>query len=215
MVYQLENIKQDVRVCMDENRTDDSLIIGGDEETIDLDAIIESKVLEAVRRVHSEAPYYFLEQGHNFTSSGIFWNGTNDTSGWLLLPNDFLRMVVFEMSDWERPAYNALTVDDPDYAKQRSRIKGIRGSVQRPVVAVAVRPEGKVLEFYSCNSRNATISKAVYIPMPEFDVMNSVEICERCYQAVVYTVAALTLVSMGETEKANAFFENTKTLLEG
>ena len=76
---------------MDENRTDDSLIIGGDEETIDLDAIIESKVLEAVRRVHSEAPYYFLEQGHNFTSSGIFWNGTNDTSGWLLLPNDFLR----------------------------------------------------------------------------------------------------------------------------
>lgn len=230
MVFQLERIKQDVRVCLDRNQTDTALISDGDEETLQLDEIIQSKVLEAVERVETEAPYYLLEQGNSFQydndgvdddSNGVvddepravYWK-TNDTCGWIFLPEDFMRLVVFEMNDWEVPVYNAISTADPDYLKQRSRVKGIRGCAERPVVAIGVRPEGKVLEFYSCKSNTATVTKAVYRPYPTFDLYGGVDISERCYKAVVYMTAGLTLTSCGEPEKAKNYFEMAKTYLE-
>lgn len=219
MVYQTNKIIQDVRIRLDENRTDEALLSNTDEETLKLDEIIRSNILEAVRRVQTAAPYWLLEQGHNFqyddnnTQRQIFWEGDNDTCGWLVLPNDFMRMVVFEMSDWERPSYNALSVEDPDYVKQRSRVKGIRGSWQRPVVVIGVRPVGKVLEFYSCKSRSATVSKAVYIPYPSFDDYGGVDISERCYDAMIYTLAAMTLTNRGESEQAKNYYEQANIYL--
>lgn len=218
MIKTIDRIVEDVRVCMDQNRTSDALFADGDEESLKLDEVIKSKILEAVERVHSEAPYYLLEQGHNLVDdeNSVYWG--DQKSGWVLLPDDFLRLVVFEMSDWERPVYSVLTPDSPEYAKCRSRIKGIRGTAQRPVCALGVRPEGKVLEFYSCKSEEATILRAVYIPYPAIEQEGSdqegVDISERCYQAVVYTISALTLTTCGEVEKAKTFLDMAKTILQ-
>ena len=213
MVYQLKRIKKDVRICIDRNDEDTSLLHDGDEDTLNLDDIIESKVLEAVERVECEAPYHLLEQGHNFDneSEAVYWG--DQESGLVLLPEDFMRLVVFEMSDWERPVYTPITPDDPRYARQHNRVKALRGTAQRPVCAIAVRPEGRVLEFWSCKSTGATISRAVYIPQPTIDEHGGVDISERCYDAVVYTCAALTLVSCGEADKAKTMFEMAKTYL--
>lgn len=231
MIYQVSNIRRDVRVALDEDRDSDVLVASdGDVDALKLDALIESKVAEAVKRVEMEAPYYMLEQGHNFQFDndgldndnngyvdderrGIFWSGT-DTCGFIMLPEDFMRMVVFEMSDWERPVYEAITPADPRYARQWSRVKGVRGTAERPVVAVGVRPEGKVLEFWSCKSQSATVTRAVYVPYPVVDSGGGIEISEQCYPAVVYMAAGLTLVSCGEVERSKAFFELSKTYLE-
>ena len=131
----------------------------------------------------------------------------------MLLPKDFLRLVVFEMDDWEQAVYQAISTDDPEYEKQRSRFKGIRGTAQRPVCAIAIRPEGRVLEFYSCKSKNAQVSRAMYIPYPKIDEDGGVDISERCYDAVVYTAAGLTLLTCGEVEKGNAVSELAQTFL--
>lgn len=220
MIYTVGRIIKDVRICLDENRIDTALFADGDEDTLQLDEVIRSKVVEAVDRVHMSAPYHLLEQGHNFNEDtnesdtvypyGIHW--ADQESGWVLLPDDFLRMVVFEMSDWERPVYTAITPADPLYAKQRSRVKAIRGTSQRPVCAVVVRPEGKALEFYSCKSEEAIVSKAVYIPQATIE-SDTVDISERCYRAVVYTIAALVLEAYGETERAATFFETANNSL--
>lgn len=211
MIYQLDKIMQDVRICLDQNMTSDALLESGDIDTLALDDIIRSKILEAVQRVHMDAPNYLLEGGHNF-GDAVYWRELE--SGWVLLPPDFMRLVVFEMDDWEQAVYQAISTDDPEYEKQRSRFKGIRGTAQRPVCAIAIRPEGRVLEFYSCKSKDAQVSRAMYIPYPKIDEDNGVDICERCYNSVVYTAAGLTLLTCGEVEKGNAVSELAQTFLK-
>lgn len=211
MIYQLDKIMQDVRICLDQNMTSDALLVSGDIDTLALDDIIRSKILEAVQRVHMDAPNYLLEGGHNF-GDAVYWRELE--SGWVLLPPDFMRLVVFEMDDWEQAVYQAISTDDPEYEKQRSRFKGIRGTAQRPVCAIAIRPEGRVLEFYSCKSKEAQVSRAMYIPYPNIDEDGGVDICERCYDAVVYTAAGLTLLTCGEVEKGNSVSELAQTFLK-
>ena len=211
MIFQIDKIMQDVRICLDQNMESDALIESGDIDTLALDEIIKSKILEAVQRVHMDAPNYLLEGGHNF-GDAVYWRELE--SGWVLLPPDFMRLVVFEMDDWEQAVYQAISTDDPEYEKQRSRFKGIRGTAQRPVCAIAIRPEGRVLEFYSCKSEDAQVSRAMYIPYPKIDEDNGVDICERCYNAVVYTAAGLTLLTCGEVEKGNAVSELAQTFLK-
>ena len=211
MIFQIDKIMHDVRICLDQNMESDALIESGDIDTLALDDIIRSKILEAVQRVHMDAPNYLLEGGHNF-GDAVYWRELE--SGWVLLPPDFMRLVVFEMDDWEQAVYQAISTDDPEYEKQRSRFKGIRGTAQRPVCAIAIRPEGRVLEFYSCKSEDAQVSRAMYIPYPKIDEDNGVDICERCYNAVVYTAAGLTLLTCGEVEKGNAVSELAQTFLK-
>ena len=207
----MNRIKQDVRVCVDQNRNTDALFEAADIDSLTLDEVIESKVLEAVERVHKSAPYDLLELGHNFGTTGLFWGDME--SGWVVLPSDFMRLVVFQMSDWERPVYSAISATDPEYKRQRSRIKGLRGNAQRPVCAIGMRPEGKVLEFYSCKDVNAQVMTAVYMPFPKIVNNNCVDISERCYDAVIYTAAGLALISCGETDKAKVLLETANSLL--
>ena len=211
MIFQIDKIMQDVRICLDQNMESDALIESGDIDTLGLDEIIKSKILEAIQRVHRDAPNYLLEGGHNF-GDAVYWRELE--SGWVLLPKDFLRLVVFEMDDWEQAVYQAISTDDPEYEKQHSRFKCIRGTAQRPVCAIGIRPEGRVLEFYSCKSTDAKVSRAIYIPYPEIDEDGGADISERCYNAVIYTAAGLTLLTCGETEKGNAVSELAQTFLK-
>lgn len=211
MIYQLGKIIEDVRICLDQNIKNEALLDSGDLDTLALDEIIKSKILEAVQRVHMESPNYLLELGHNF-GDAVYW--AEKESGWVLLPEDFMRLVVFEMDDWETAVYQAISTDDPEYEKQHSRFKALRGTSQRPVCAIAIRPEGRVLEFYSCKSKEAQVSRAVYIPYPKIDANQGVDISERCYTAVVYTAAGLTLMTCGEVEKGNAVSEMAQTFLK-
>lgn len=211
MIYQVDKILKDVRICIDENTTSESLLSIGDADTLALDEIIRSKILESVRYVHNIAPNYLLENGHNF-GDAVYWGDLE--SGWCLLPLDFQRLVVFEMDDWERAVYTAISTEDPEYEKQRSRIKAIRGTAQRPVCAIALHPEGRVLEFYSCKSTDATVKRAIYIPYPYIDEDDGVDISERCYLSVVYKIAAMTLLTFGESERSAALSEKSKQNLE-
>lgn len=209
-VYQLDKIAKDVRIALDRNMVSEALLSSEDVDTLSLEEIIQSKVCEAVKRVHGDAPVYLLDGGYNFGSS-IYW--ADKESGWILLPDNFMRFIVFEMSDWERPVFYPITIEDAEYKLQRSRFKGLRGTYQKPVCAISVRPEGRVLEFYSCKSQNATVSRAVYLPYPIIDDNGGVEICEKCYEAVVYTIASLVVTTLGENDKANIFNDLAKSVL--
>lgn len=98
----------------------DTLKIIGDVDTLALDDIIASKILEAVKRVHSSAPSYLLDGGHNF-GDAIYWK--EHESGWILLPEDFMRFVVFQMNDWERAVFNPINTDDPEYENSLPDLK--------------------------------------------------------------------------------------------
>lgn len=212
-VYNLDRIAEDVRIALDQNMKSAALEEISDVDTLALNDIIRSKIVESVKRVHSEAPPHLLDGGYNFGDE-IYWNTDGRTgSGWILLPENFMRFVVFQMDDWARPVFFAINVDDPEYALQSSRFGGIRGTSQKPVCAISTRPEGRVLEFFSSKSEGARISRAVYIPYPRIDHLGRIEICRRCYNAVVYTLAALVLTTFGDTDKSTVFNELSKSAL--
>ena len=209
-VYRLDEIAKDVRIAIDQNMSSDTLIGFNDVDTLSLNDIIRSKITDAVKRIHSMAPVYLLDGGNNF-GDAIYWKELE--SGWCLLPENFMRLVVFQMDDWERAVYHAISEDDAEYKKQSSRFKGIRGTPQKPVCAIAIRPEGRALEFYSCKSENAMVSRAVYLPYPVIDEDDGIEICERCYQAVVYTIASLVLTTYGNADLSKALSDLAKSAL--
>lgn len=211
MVYNIHEVMRDVRVCLDQNMESDQLLLTGDVDTLSLDEIVRSKILEAVVRVHTKAPTYLLESGHNF-GDAVYWGDME--SGWVLLPEDFMRLIVFEMSDWERPVYLAVSAENPEYARQRQRVKALRGTVQKPVCVIGKRQEGRVLEFYSCKSEKAYVRRAQYLPYPKIDRDEGIDICERCYRAVVNAAASLTLLTLGESEKSASLMEVSNAELE-
>ena len=211
MVYNIHEIMRDVRVCLDQNMTNEQLLQTDDVDTLALDDIVKSKILEAVVRVHSDAPTYLLEEGHTF-GDAVYWGELE--SGWVLLPDDFMRLIVFEMSDWEQAVFRAISPAEPEYALQRQRIKALRGTAQKPVCAIVNRAEGKALEFYSCKSRDAYVSRALYVPYPQIEKDDGIDISERCYTAVIYTVASLVLSTYGETEKSAVMADLAKSIIQ-
>ena len=210
VVYQIDKILEDVRVSLDMNQNSDTLIGINDEGTLSINEIIQSKIVEAVKRVHINAPSHLLDFGNHFANS-ITWN-TNGKSGWMILPDDFMRLITFEMSDWDQPCFEAISTDDIKYKMVRSRFP-VMGTPQKPIVAISVSPNGKILEFYSCKDDTATVNKAVYLPYPEIDEFDSIKISQRCYDSAIYTIAALVLAALGENEKSAQFNELAKTNL--
>lgn len=211
MVYKILHIARDVRIAIDENQTSEQLLATEDIDTLSLNDIVRSKIVEAVRRVETAAPVHLLEEGHNF-GDVVFWGERE--SGWVLLPDDFMRLIAFRMSDWERTVYEAIPADSPLYSKQSSRYKGIRGNPQKPVCALVNRPEGKALEFYSCKDEEAYVAIGSYVPYPRIDQDGGIDISERCYTAVIYTTAALVLTTYGEVEKASALDRLSESILQ-
>lgn len=204
-----------VKVAIDMNRGDEPLIMEGDTDTLTLDEIIYAKLADAVRMVEMEAPLTMLESGHDFgehdTCSSIFWG--EDGKGFIILPEDFMRLISFRMSDWTRTIYEAITESDPQYALQSSRFKGICGNPEKPVVAVVRRSEGKVLEFYSCRDNAATVAQATYLPIPKIDRDGGIDVAEDCYRAAVYRAASLALASVGD-QLSTSMLEISKSLLQ-
>lgn len=210
MIYKIHRIARDVRIAIDENKTSEQLITDEDIDTLSLEDIVRSKIVEAVRRVITNAPVHLLDGGVPF-GDAVYWR--SNLSGWILLPDDFMRLFIFKMSDWERPVYEPITAADPQYNLQFSRYKGIRGNPQKPVVAIVSRSEGRVLELYSCKSKEATVEQAVYFPLPKLDEDGGIDIPERCYTSVVYEAASLVLATLGQADLSSIMTELSKQLL--
>lgn len=200
---------RDVRIAIDENRTSEQLVSDDDIDTLALDELISSKIEEAARKVIASAPIMLLDGGRP-VGDALYWRG--DGVGWVLLPDDFLRLVVFKMSDWERPVHTVVAPGTPTYQLQFSRCKGLRGNPQKPIVALTRRAEGLALEFFSCCTESAVIEMGSYIPLPRIRD-GYVNLPERCYKAVVYETASLVLVAMGQGELASFMSNIAKELM--
>lgn len=200
MLFQVADIVRDVRVALDRNNNSTPLLDVGDIDTLTLDEIIESKLPEATRIVEANVPVHMLEGGKDFADS-IKWDGeVGKSSGRIHLPDDFLRLVSFKMSDWSRGVSVVITDDHPLYERQSSRYPGIRGCPQDPIVALVTQPIGQVLEFYSCEGgKDVYIQRARYIPIPKIED-GFIDISEKLRPAVVHYAASLVAQTIGQTD---------------
>lgn len=208
MFYSITEIQKDVRQNIDRNQNNAPLIELGDVDTLSVDEIIQGHILDGIKAVYHLAPVQLLDSGNNL-SGEIYWQKNN--SGRLILPEDFFRLIVFKMSDWERGVYSTITETSPLYMYQSSRYSGIRGNYQNPIVAIIKRPEGNILEFYSSKNEDATIEQCVYLPYPRV-YSGGVDICERCYRSIIYMISGLTLLSLKD-EQSEKMIEISKEML--
>ncbi len=211
MVCHVDEIVRRALVWLDHNFREQGLLGEEETDTLTLRELARSKVAEAVGVVHRLAPVHLLETGHTLGNDRVYWGERG--AGWILLPDDFMRLVVFSMSDWEWPVYTAIDVKDPQYSLQRQRVAGLRGNPQKPVCAVAVRPEGQVLEFYSSRSEDAYVTQGLYMPWPRVDEDDGIDISERCVEAAVRYAAALTALSLGDYDKSMKLEEKAKEVM--
>lgn len=213
MRYSLAKIKGDVRIALEENREVEQFLIEAPEYNLTLEELVEASILKGIRLIETEARVEFLDGGSDLTGEIHWIDGEYNGGGRIVLPDDFMRMIVFRMSDWRIPVYSFIGADSPGYMLQRSKWKGVRGTPEKPVCAIVPHPEGLSLEFYSSYAEGAEPEQSKYLPMPEFDENDTVWICRRCYDAVVHKVAALVLYSYERADLAKIFDDIATNLL--
>lgn len=207
-------MKREIRIALDQDKTSDQLITIGDIDTLSMEDMIESKICDAARIVHSHAPSYLLDGGKAFGESIGWKSRVGYGMGFIHLPDDFLRLVTFQMSDWTRAVTVAIDETDPLYAQQQSRYAGVRGNPQKPVVAITMQPIGQVLEFYSCTAgAKVYLKRARYIPIPRIE-NGCIELCEKLKSAVVYYTAYLVALSTGQNDLATSMSNIANELIK-
>jgi len=211
----VEEIVQSVRIVLDENSVNIAFI-ESDTDTLDLNDIIKQHISAAVRSIVLDAPSTLLDGGTDLSAQTLYWeNEVGIGMGYIILPDDFLRLVIFQMSDWKRPVTKEIKDTDAQYFMQKSKYLGIRGGISKPVCALTTSKSSKIMEFYSCiGGETVEIEKARYIPIPDITA-ETIEIPTRLVDACILTIAGLTCVSIKEANQATQFFELSKSLING
>lgn len=203
MNYSVEDLVREARIAIDRNANSTPLASLGDVDTLTVDEIIRSKVEDAARLVEENAAHELLDAGKPFAAS-VTWenNVAGYGAGRVMLPDDFMRLVTFRMSDWYRPVTEAITEEHPIYSMQSSRYAGVRGNPQRPVVAIVHGTAGKELEFYACSAGpGVRVDKARYLPLPKV-VDGEIDLCPKLQRAVVYRMASMACAIVGASDLA-------------
>ena len=210
--YEIDNIVKEVRLIIDENEDNEKLITEADEVASNTDAITKAMVVQGIDTVHRLAPLWRLSPlGVGYTVSLAEYK--KGKRGYL--PTDFLRLVYAEAEDWPGLMSDTVDIDSDEYKMQSSKFAGIRGSVEKPVVAIVpgmIIPAAKgadaqgtdpglIIEVYTTNKPTVNIA---YVKKANV-TNNKVEIAEKCKEAVLYMIAKYYMVNVGELERAKSY----------
>lgn len=201
----LSDIIREVKIILDENITES--FIEGDPDQLQLKDHIEARILDAVRNIHESAGSEMLDDGLPIPTSGQSVLQINpDGTGYVRLPDDFMRLVIFKMTKWKRPVVEAISDTDPRYFLQKSRFLGIRGGIDKPVCAITTGEASKILEIYSLppSETDQSVEKARYLPLPVIE-SESILMCRKLVRPIYYQCAGLVALSLKDQSSANLF----------
>ena len=217
-------IIKDVRVAIDENTsvtpfTDESGNIF-DPDTLEMEEIIKSKIPDGINAVRAAAPISMLAPARKASGTDltVTWTDEEKGIGHIALPDDYLRLVMFKMSDWAHAVSVAVSPDSPLYHQQFSEWKGVRGNPSRPVIAFATDMETgeAVLQFFSCDNTEAK-AELTYIQRSERqesdDGTVSYEIENAVYRPVLLKTAALVAATYSNADMVNLLNQLAQEML--
>lgn len=204
----VDDLVNEVRVTLDENSPESSYLYESS-DNIELDDIIRSKVLDAIRLALEDAPLSFLEPT-KITTPTI--TGNDDGSGKVAIPDDFLRLVGLKLKGWNRGVsmvYNKGS--EMDYIQ---RNKYTRGTYIKPVCVFSHTDDGtRCLEYFVAakegDAYNHVVEHFHYVPLPTITIDEDggeyVSFPELLSFAIVNYCAGLVLTSRGEQANGNNF----------
>lgn len=193
-----DEIISKVKSIMNEigEETNSSLL---DEDTIKIDQYIESCIGDALAMIVLKSAIPVNPK--KGTSSPV---KNDDGTGYIVLPDDFLKLIAFRMEGWKRTVSEAFPLES-EQAKQQSN-ECTRGGNNKPVCILSYSPEGKkTLEYYSVGTdSNHTVSVFVYEASYDPSSGINMKSSDAVFYALCYMTAGLVY----------SIFENQATASE-
>jgi hypothetical protein len=146
-----------VRIKLDEILSDLSSQIV---QSATVDVILDETVTQLLLMI----PRHLVKAKAMATPPGSGTVKPDPTLGYVVLPDDYLRLYSFKMTEWIRPVIQAISEDHPVYVLQHNT--ATRGKKAKPVCVIRYdQTEAKhVLDYYSVETDH-TIEHALYIPV--------------------------------------------------
>jgi hypothetical protein len=115
-------------------------------------SLIDSVLDEAISNALLKLPTHRLPQTVVTTSPVK----NSDGSGYIPLPEDYLRFVRLKMAGWERPVTELITIESPEYLLQKNTV--LRGGVAKPKAAIIYDGSTgySAIEYYSLPTSTTT-----------------------------------------------------------
>lgn len=193
MNYAVADILKDVRITLDQNQVES--ILAADDDTLELDDIIRNKITEAALRILREAPLRMIDGTIALPEPVTIEDENSETQipvrTVVRLPDDYLRLAVVKMSDWNIPLRVAVLDTSDIYQSVTSEFEGIRPNEYRPLAVETEDADGPILELWGSSDAEATLMQGRYIGQPRVrdGVLNFPKLL---YPALVNMTAALT-----------------------
>ena len=205
----LSDVIREVKIILDENITEVS-VLTDDPDQLQMEGHIRARIIDAVRAIHEAADSSLLDDGLPIpleVGGQPTIQVNPDGTGYVALPDDFMRLVIFKMTVWKRPVVFAISDTDPRYFLQKSRFVGIRGGIDKPVCAITTGEASKVLEFYSlpAGESDHSVEKHRYLPLPTIEENDTIKMCRKLVRPIYYQCAALVALSLKDQSSANLF----------
>ena len=127
-----------------------------------LDLLINAHLDECTKDVILSAPISTLFPTSLSTTAGTAL--TDNKTGYIPLPANFLRFISLKMADWKRSVSTLITPENPIYRKQS--LPRLRGNTISPVAVLVWRkgsPNTRAIEYYSVKSSHS-IDQLLYVP---------------------------------------------------
>lgn len=102
MRYSIDELLRDVRIILNNNSDDESLLEVGDEGSIEINELIKSKIVDSARDVFATASLLLMDGGYPMREAegnngclSVKWFGEKGKSGgYVILPSDFMRLEI-------------------------------------------------------------------------------------------------------------------------
>lgn len=207
----VEDVVEQVRICLDQNMTSKALADLGNVDTLSLDELIWSKIEDAALSVVLAAPVFMLDDiSVPIGNEKLSIEPEFPHAGIVELPSDYARLVMLKLSGWQYPIYEVLPPHTSLYAQANSGFN-VFGTKDRPVVFLVPTQYGKRLEVYCASNRSDTIENCLYVPKPkmrpagldgsETDGMH-IKLGDDLERPTIYYAAYLTAMAVNDDNAA-------------
>lgn len=212
MKKSVDDIIKDVRICIDEIGLNDSEFVGM-QDNAEMDVIIRSKIIDALRYVHGNADWSLLEPDVVVGNESEGVEVTEGKIGKVKLPENFMRLCYARFASWPLFLSEPIYWNDAEYATLSNPYS--TGTWERPKIAMTIH-DGKTLELYSAKSEDDAIQVG-YLTEPVSEVSDegeSIEVSAKLERALIYYIAGLTLLTYNE-QRADDFFNQAMVMMGG
>lgn len=124
------------------------------------DSFIDELLDDSAKTLQLKLPGYLSAPVNMDIESGT---DNGDGTGFIQLPDDYIRLVTFKMTEWLIAVTVPITEDNPKYNLQKNVY--LRGKPNKPVLVlrnIFDSTSKKILEYFSVSSDH-TIERAMYI----------------------------------------------------